>query len=138
MSDILMQAQDYVGVPWVQDFGDDPVRGMDCYSFARYFVKCVGDIDIPRYKYAVHGCTNVSLEILKYLYRDFVKVEAGDRRPLDLILLRYEKQACHAAVYLGHNKMIHCDDPQSAIINLSEKLHLVAAEHRIEGYYRCR
>ena len=137
MKDLLIAAQNYVGIPWKESFGDT-LEGMDCYSFARYFLAQECGIVLPRYRYVVKGCLSVHKEIMSKIAEVVSPVSIDLKRPSDIVLMRYENLDCHIAVYLGHDKIIHCDEPESAILNFSDMLHLVKVAHRIQGFYRCK
>jgi len=137
MKDLLIVAQNYVGIPWKESLGDT-LDGMDCYSFCRYFLMKECNLVLPRYKYCVKGYMQVSQEIASKIAETVIPVPASEAKPSDLILMRYANKNCHIAVYLGHEKFIHCDDPESSIANFSDMLHLVRAAHRIQGFYRCK
>lgn len=90
--DIVAQAKNYLGVPYV--FGGEDMSGMDCSGLVQRVLADLG-IDAPR---VVQDQADIGVEV----------GSLAEARPGDLLVTNGEK---HIVIYAGDGKIIHAPSP---------------------------
>lgn len=105
-----------MGLPKTQKFKVDKYKGKpyvygvsDCFTLIKKYYKEELNISIPDYEYSEEWWKKgQSLYLENMKNAGFEKIKIENIKPNDILLIKIQtKEPCHAAIYLGDEKILH-------------------------------